>query len=130
MADHNAELHKTEPEIYELLLSSRFRKCQLGDKEFEVSFCTNSPGAAGYCDREQGFIWISDFITDPHDVIEFALHEGMHAVFPEMSEDDVGKFSKQLGRLVCGVFEAKGGLPPKFEPLSSRPEWEKIPAKK
>lgn len=123
--DHNEQMHRTEPEDYHLVLSSKFNRCTLGTTERTVGFCVNSPDGAGYCD--DGLVWIADQLTDPARVIEIAIHEGLHGALPDLTEGQVGTAAEQIAALVVGVFAAKGAGPlPELRPLLTRENVESL----
>lgn len=109
------EWHEAEPEDYEVVTSSKFSEMVIGGKKRMIGFCVNSPEAAGYCDDT--CIWIADQIVKPERVIEIAIHEGLHAIFPAMDEKTVGAASDELGKLVVGVFAAKTTIIPDLKSL-------------
>lgn len=124
-ATPDEDWHEDEPIDYRLIIASSFKTHVLGDTERTVGFCVNSPGAAGYCDKT--CIWIADQITDPERVIEICIHECLHGIFPNMSEDQVLKAGLQVAAFIASVFRVKGDRPlPKLMPLLTSENVEKL----
>lgn len=114
--DHNAALHRTEPDLYYLMPMPGVRTATFGDKEYTVGFCVNSPGAGGYCDDK--CLWISDKLTDPADIVMVTIHECLHAIFPDLKEVEVGRAADQMSKFLLDVFRVKGTAPlPKLRRL-------------
>lgn len=99
------ELHSTEPELYQLIAIPEFKKWVLGDTERTVGFCVNSPGADGYSDET--CVWISDAITDPKWFATVCIHECLHSIFPDLTEEQVDRAADQIGGFVAAAFKAK-----------------------
>jgi hypothetical protein len=52
--------------------------------------------------------------------VEIAIHEGLHQLFPDFTEDQVTDSAEKLAQLVVGVLEAKGVVLPALKPLLTR----------
>lgn len=118
--EEQQKLRDSEPEEYEYMRHPKLRGHEFGDKLYSIGFATNL-GAGGYHEPDPPLILLDDTETRSECLIEYCIHEGLHAIWPHLSEGEVERAGRQLASFVASVLKIKVGPLPKIPPFAKTP---------
>lgn len=90
-------------DTFRVIIDPNFRTHTFNNHTLNVGFCPDDTYGDGYCDGK--LVWIRPGMKLER-VIEVSIHEGIHACFPTLSEEEVKRCGGDIAAFVMKVLSS------------------------